>query len=45
MPSFPNQRTVETQKEICDKDHPYTINNIEAIQEAMNALSGIEFKL
>ena len=45
MPSYPNQRTVETQKEICDKDHPYATNNLVALQEAMNVLSGNNFKL
>ncbi len=44
--SVPNQRTVQTgQKEPCDKQHNYTVNNLEVMQEAMNALTGNEFKL
>ena len=32
---FANQRTITVNKEICDKEHLYTVNNIEALEEAM----------
>ncbi len=44
--AVPNQRTVQMgKKEPCDKEHTYTVNNLEVLQEAMNALTGNEFKL
>lgn len=46
MPNFPNQRTVDnTVKEPCDKNHYYTTNNLDALQEAMMVLGGVPFKL
>lgn len=44
--SVPNQRTVQMdKKEPCDTQHTYTVNNLEVLQEAMNTLTGNEFKL
>ena len=44
--TVPFQRIVENGvKEPCDKQNTYTVNNISALQEAMNVLTGNEFKL
>lgn len=34
----PNQRTIVVHKEVADKDHLYTVNNLEALEEAMYRL-------
>jgi hypothetical protein len=35
---YPNQRTITVNKEACNKVHLYTVNNIEALEEAMYRL-------
>lgn len=36
MESNPNQRTITTKKEPCNKDNLYTSINLEALKKAMN---------
>lgn len=38
MPIVPNQRTITVKKEQADKNHLYTINNLQALDEAVNVL-------
>ena len=45
MNTVPNQRTVTTNKEQCDKSHLYTPINLEAMHDAMQKLSGNAYKL
>lgn len=43
--SVPNQKIVKVKKEVCDKQHLYTMCNLDAMQAAMKDLSGDAFKL
>lgn len=43
--SVPNQKKVIIKKEPCNKDNHYTATNLQALQYAMNDLSGEAFKL
>lgn len=45
MITVPNQKVVTVQKEKCDKQHLYTMYNLDAMQEAMLNLDGFAFKL
>ena len=38
MSKLANQRTITIKKELCDKEHLYTINNLEALEEALYRL-------
>ena len=41
----PNQKTVNINKEVCDKQHLYAAINLEAMSSAMLDLTGEQFKL
>lgn len=43
--SNPNQKTIYMKKEDCNKNHPYAMFNLEALQAAMAELKGETFKL
>lgn len=44
--TFPNQRIISVNKQPTDKKHPYTTNNLCAINEAVNTLQSLAgFKL
>jgi hypothetical protein len=45
MNTVPNQKTIKTNKELCDKSHYYTQINLDALQYAMSDLKGEAFKL
>lgn len=46
MPNtVPNQKTIAINKELSDKEHKYSIYNLEALQYAMITLKGESFKL
>lgn len=43
--SVENQYSAKVNKDACDKNNLYTTNNLKAMQAAMNALTGQEFKV
>ena len=45
MESNPNQRTITTKKEPCNKDNIYTNINLEALQKAMRILKPTTFEM
>ena len=45
MESNPNQRTITTKKEPCNKDNIYTSINLEALKKAMNILKPTTFEM
>ena len=45
METYANQKTIKVNKEVCDKEHLYSMNNLDALQQAMNNLKGEAFKL
>ena len=45
MSTVPNQKTITTKNAIHDKQHPYGMFNVEALQEAMALLKPNTFKL
>ena len=45
MESNPNQRTITTKKEPCNKDNLYTSINLEALKKAMNILKPTTFEM
>ena len=45
MATVPNQNVARINKENCDKSNPYTMNNLSALQLAMNELTGNELKV
>lgn len=45
METNPNQRTIKTKKETCNKDNLYTSINLAALHKAMSTLKPTTFKL
>lgn len=45
METNPNQRTIKTKKETCNKDNLYTSINLAALKEAMKELKPTTFEL
>lgn len=45
METVPNQKTVNVQKETCNKEHKYSMYNLDALQHAMIDLKGEALKL
>ena len=45
METYANQKTIKVNKEVCDKEHLYSMNNLDALQQAMKNLKGEAFKL
>ena len=41
----PNQKTINVNKQKCDRDNPYSTFNLQALQTAMSGLKGEAFKL
>lgn len=45
MKTVPNQRTIKTNKEPCNKNNLYTQINLKALQQAMNTLKPTTFEM